>query len=140
MAAVRSCAIFAGGNAELLAQFLVSRLAAEFLGQLHGDAAHAGDLVDEMDRQADGLALVGQGALDRLLDPPRRVGAELAALLRVEALHRLHQADVALGNQVEQRQAVVGVVMGDLHHQAQVRLDHVLTRRLVAPLDLAGQA
>ena len=103
------------------------------------DAAHAGDLVDEMDRQADRLALVGQGALDRLLDPPGGVGAELAALLRIEAFHRLHQADVALGNQVEQRQAVGGIIVGDLHDQAQVGLDHLLAGGLVAPLDAAGK-
>ena len=129
----------ARGHVQLLAQFLIRRLSAEFLGQLHADAAHARDLVDQMDRQADGFALVGQRALDRLLDPPRGVGAELAAFLGIEAFDRFHQADVALGDQIEQRQAVGGVIVRDLDDQAQVGLDHLLAGRLVASLDAAGK-
>jgi hypothetical protein len=52
-------------------------------------------------RQANGFVLVGQGALDRLLDPPRTVGREFAALGRVEPLDRFHQAYVALVDKVE---------------------------------------
>ena len=63
----------------------------------------------------------------------------LPPLFGVEALHRLHQADVAFGNQVEQRQAVVGVILGDLHDQAQVRLDHVGAGLFVALLDARGE-
>ena len=92
-----------------------------------------------MDRQPDGLGLVGQGALDGLLDPPGAVGGELAALGRVEALDGLHQADVAFADQVQQRQADAFVVAGDLHHQAQVGLDHLLAGLLVALLDAGGQ-
>jgi len=40
---------------------------------------------------------------------------------RVEALHRLHQADVAFLDQVGLRQAVALVATGDMHHEAQVR-------------------
>ncbi len=92
-----------------------------------------------MDGQADGLGLVGQGALDGLLDPPGAVGGKLAALGRIEALDRFHQADVAFADQVEQRQADAFVVAGDLHDQAQVGLDHLLARLLVALLDARGQ-
>ncbi len=92
-----------------------------------------------MDRQADRLALVGQRTLDRLLDPPRGVRAQLAALGGIETLHGLHQADVAFGNQVEQRQAEVRVVMRDLDDQAQVGADHQRARFLVALLDAGGQ-
>ena len=92
-----------------------------------------------MDGQPDRLALVRQGALDRLLDPPGRVSAELSALCRVEALHRFHQPDVALGNQVEQGQTEVRVIVRDLDHQAQVGADHEGARFAIALLDLGGQ-
>jgi len=126
-------------HVEFLAQFLIGRLASKFLGQLHADAAHARDLVDQMDRQANGFTLVGQRALDRLLDPPRGVGAELAALFGIEALDRLHQADVAFRDQVEQGQAVGGVIVRDLDDQAQVGLDHLLAGRLIASFNASGK-
>ena len=92
-----------------------------------------------MDGQADRLRLVGQRALDRLLDPPGGVGGELAALARVEALDGLHQPDVALADQVEQRQAEVLVVHRDLHDETQVGLDHVVAGGLVAAADALGE-
>ena len=49
-----------------------------------------------------GWTLLIRRPLDRLLDPPARVGAEAGAVLRVEALDRLEQADVALLDQVGQ--------------------------------------
>src|SRR4051794_15352422 len=42
---------------------------------------------------------------DRLADPPGGVGGELEALAPVELLDRVHQAEVALLDEVEQRQA-----------------------------------
>ena len=110
---------FSAGNADLFAELVVGRFAAELLAHLQRDAAHLGDLVDQMDGQTDRLALVGQGALDRLLDPPRGVGAEFSALRGVETLDGLHQTDVALGDEVEQRQAEVRVIVRDLHDQTQ---------------------
>ena len=44
-----------------------------------------------------------------LADPPRRVGRELVAAAVFELVHRLHQADVAFLDQVEELQAAVGV-------------------------------
>src|SRR5215212_3805004 len=92
-----------------------------------------------MNGQADRLALVGQGTLDRLFDPPGGVSAEFAALCRVKPLHRLHQADVALGNQVQQGKPEVRVIVRYLDHQAQVRADHEGARFAVALLDLGSQ-
>ena len=63
-----------------------------------------------------------------LLDPPRRVGREAAPSLRVELLHRLHQTDVALLDQVHEGQAPVHVVLGDGDDEPQIRTDHVLPR------------
>jgi len=58
-----------------------------------------------MDRQADGFGLVGEGAADGLLNPPGTVGAEFGAAVGIEALHRLHQADIAFADEIEQGKA-----------------------------------
>jgi hypothetical protein len=56
-------------------------------------------------------------------DPPRRVGRELHPAVRVVALHRLHEADVALLHEVHEVAVGAAVLVGDLHHQAEVRRD-----------------
>jgi hypothetical protein len=76
-------------------------------------------------RDADGARLVGDGAGDGLADPPGGVGGELVAAAVFELVHRLHQADVAFLDQVEELQAAVGVLLGDGDHQAQVGLGHL---------------
>src|SRR3546814_4332917 len=63
------------------------------------------DRLDHVDRNADGQRLIGDGAGDRLPDPPGRVGAELVATAIFELVDRLHQADIALLNQVQELQA-----------------------------------
>jgi hypothetical protein len=62
-------------------------------------------------------------AKDVRADPPGRVGRELHPALGIELLHRLHQADVPLLHQVEQRERIAVVLVGQLHHQAQVGRD-----------------
>ncbi|GAB6041007.1 hypothetical protein JCM17961_16810 [Endothiovibrio diazotrophicus] len=64
-------------------------------------------------------------------------------LLGIEALDRLHQADVALLHQIVERQAVAGVAAGDVnnetqmgHHQAARRLQILLVAQLAAQLTL----
>ena len=120
-------------------QLLISRLASEFLLQLEREATHLCDLVDQMDRETDGLGLVGQSAFDGLFDPPRAVGRKFTALRGIKPLDRLHQPNVALADQVQQRQSVTFVIMGDLNHQPEVGLDHLLTRLLVALFDPGSQ-
>src|SRR5690606_10901559 len=51
----------------------------------------------------------------------------------VEALHRLHQSDVAFLDEIAHRQAVTGVSARNVHHEAQVR-EHQLAGRLQATL------
>jgi hypothetical protein len=76
-------------------------------------------------RDADGAGLVGDGAGDGLANPPGGVGGELVAAAVLELVDRLHQADVALLNEVEELQAAVGVLLGDGDDQAQVGLDQL---------------
>jgi hypothetical protein len=54
------------------------------------------------------------------LDPVDRERDEAHAALRVEALDRLHQADVAFLDQVGVREPVAEVAARDRHHHAQV--------------------
>ena len=113
-------------HGQLFGQFLRGRLAADLVQHL---AAGADDLVDRLDhvhRDADGPRLVGDRAGDRLTDPPGGVGRELVAAAVLELVDRLHQADVAFLDQVQELQAAVGVFLGDGDHEAQVGLDHFL--------------
>ena len=83
-------------------------------------APHAAHGLDHVHGHADRAALVGDGAGDRLADPPRGVGRELVAAGRLELVDRPHQAGVALLDQVEEAQAAVAVALGDGDDQPQV--------------------
>jgi len=56
----------------------------------------------------------------------RRVGREFVAAAVLELVDRLHQADVAFLDQVEELQAAVAVFLRDRDDEAQVRLHHLL--------------
>jgi hypothetical protein len=77
---------------------------------------------------ADRARLIRDRARDRLTDPPRRIGRELVAAAVFELVDRLHQADVAFLNEIEELQAAVGVFLGDGDDEAQVGLHHFLLR------------
>src|SRR5207248_3722290 len=78
-------------------------------------------------------------ARDRLPDPPRRVGRELVAAAPVELLDGADQPERPLLDQIEERQALVAVVLRDRDDEAEIRLDHPLLRLLVAALDPLGE-
>ena len=88
-------------------ELLAGRLAAELAGELAARLREAVLRVDHVDRQADLAALVGERAADRVADPPARVGREPEAAAVVVALDRLHQAEVALLDQIGERHAAV---------------------------------
>ena len=73
---------------------------------------------------------------DRLADPPHGVGDELDALVGIELPRGGEQADVALADQVGEREAAVLVLLGDRDDEAEVALDQLLHRLLVAGADL----
>src|SRR4051794_12572912 len=118
-----------------LGDLLRGGLAAQLGDQLSLRATDLVELLDDVDRDADGPRLVGERASNRLADPPGRVGRELEALAVVELLGRADQAERALLDQVEEGQALVAVVLGDRDDQAEVRLDHLLLGVEVAALD-----
>ena len=73
-------------------------------------------------------------------DPVHGEGNQAHADVRVEALHGLHQADVAFLDQVADRQTIAAVAARDVHDEAQVR-QHQLTRgiEVAARLQLARE-
>ena len=64
--------------------------------------------------------------LDRGADPPHGVGGQAEAAFGVEALDRLHHADIAFGDQFRHRQAIAAVTHGDLGDQSQVAGDQLV--------------
>ena len=111
------------------------RLAAELGAELALGADDLVQLLDDVDGHPDRARLVGERARDGLADPPRRVRRELEALAVVELLRRANEADRPLLDQIEERQALVAVLLRDRDDEAQVRLDHLLLRAVVAALD-----
>jgi hypothetical protein len=65
--------------------------------------------------------VVEDEAQDVRADPPRRVRRELHAAIRIVALHGLHQADVALLDEVHDVLVGAAILVRELHHEAQVR-------------------
>src|SRR5207253_5761095 len=85
------------------------------------------------DREASGPSRVGDGAGDRSADPPRRVGREAKPEPPVEAVDRLHEADVPLLHEVEQRHPRPAIALGDGHDEPEVALNETLPRLGAGP-------
>src|SRR5918995_1321299 len=109
-------------------------LAFDLQGQLAHGAADLPDLLRHMHGDADGTALVCHRALHSLPYPPRGVRREPEAPIRVELLYGLHQADVALLDQVLEWQPVAPVLFGNASPQPEVLLDEPLPAPPVAGL------
>src|SRR5262249_24295830 len=74
--------------------------------QLTLHAPHLPRTLRNVNREANRAAGVLQAALDRLTDPQRRIGREAEALAPVELLHGANEAELALLDQVAERQAL----------------------------------
>ena len=118
---------------------LVGRRASEAHREIALRALDLALALPDVNRQPDRPALVREAALDRLADPEGRVGGELVALAPVELLRGADQAEDALLDEVEQRQLVALVALGQRDHQPQVGVDHALLRLEVAALDPLGE-
>ena len=81
------------------------------------------DDFDHVHRHADGARLIGDGAGDRLADLGG-VGGEFVTAAVFELLDALHQAHVALLDDVEEGKAAVGVFLADGNDEPQVGLGH----------------
>src|SRR5579864_2638364 len=111
------------GNIHALGDFLGSGFAAEFLHQLSAGADELVDRLDHVHGDADGAGLVGDGAGNGLADPPGCVRGKFVAAAPLEFVHGLHEADVALLNQVQELQSAIGVFFRDGDDEAKVGLD-----------------
>src|SRR4029079_14171429 len=123
------------GHLELLGNLLGPGLAAEALDELALDVHDFVELLDHVHRDPDRARLVGDRAGDGLADPPRRIGRELEALAVVELLDGADEAERSLLDEVEEGQPTAEIALCDGDDEAQVRLDHVLFRAVVAALD-----
>src|SRR4051794_36613206 len=122
-----------------LGQLLLRRLAAELDFEPARGARELLLPLDDVDRDADRPGVIRDRALDRLADPPRRVGRKLVAAAPVELLDGAVQPERSLLDQVEERDPETAVALRDRDNEAEVRLDHAALRALVAALDRLGE-
>ena len=122
------------GDPRLLLKLLVARHLAGPCGDSLGGASYSVVGVEHMNGNTNGASLVGQRPADRMANPPARVGAESVTTVVVETLHRLHQADVPLLNEVDEREPASVVAAGNRHHQTKVRGDETILRSLLRTL------
>jgi hypothetical protein len=81
------------------------------------------DRFDHMNRNANRSGLVGDGARDRLTNPPRRVSRKLVAAPPFEFIDGFHQTDVAFLNQIEKLQTAIRVFFRNRNDETQVGFD-----------------
>src|SRR4029079_13763381 len=122
-----------------LRELLLRRLAPELDLEPAGGPAKLLLALDDVDGNADGARVVGDGALHRLADPPGGVGRELEAPPPVEPLQRAVEAESPLLDQVQERDAEAPVALGDGDDETEVRLDHLPLGDEIALLDLLGE-
>ncbi len=116
-----------------------SRLALVLLFEIR---IHLADLVqraDAVQRQTDDARLFGQRLQDRLADPPYGIRDELVAAGFVEPLGGLDQTEVALVDQVAERESLILILLGHTDDEAQIGLGQLFEGKLVAAADAAGQ-
>src|SRR4029079_17459639 len=122
-----------------LRELLLRRLAPELDLEPAGGPAKLLLALDDVDGNADGARVVGDGALHRLADPPGGVGRELEAPPPIELLHGPVEAESPLLDQVQERDAEAPVALGDGDDETEVRLDHLPLGDEIALLDLLGE-
>ncbi|CDN41615.1 hypothetical protein BN871_AI_01260 [Paenibacillus sp. P22] len=125
--------IHLGGN------FLRRRFASELLQQLARDADQLVDRLHHVDRNTDGPGLVGDGAGNRLTNPPGRVRAELEAFLVIEFLDSLDETHVALLDQIQEQHAASDITLRDADDETKVGFRKTALRFFIAFLDTLGQ-
>ena len=127
-------------HGELFGQFFRRRLTTDLVQHL---TAGADDLVDRLDhvhRNTDGACLVRDGAGNGLADPPGGIGREFVTAAIFEFVDGLHQADIALLDEIQELQAAIGVFLGDGDDETQIGLDHFLLGHASLALALLDRA
>src|SRR5919197_4583168 len=109
-------------------ELIGTRIATEFRRECGARPIQLAQRLHDVDRQPDGASVVGDGAPDVLPDPPRGIRRELEAATILKAVDRLHQADVAFLNQIEERQPSTQIALRDRDDQAEVGFDELALR------------
>ena len=84
--------------------------------------------LEHVHRDADRARLVGERTTDRMTDPPARVRREPQTAAVVEARHRVHEAEVALLDQVGERHAATVVAARHRDDETQVRAHELVAQ------------
>mmetsp|Transcript_3220 Transcript_3220/g.7944 ORF Transcript_3220/g.7944 Transcript_3220/m.7944 type:complete len:265 (-) Transcript_3220:980-1774(-) len=109
-----------------LGHLLHSGVAAVLHHHLPFHFGHAADDLEEVYREADGARLVANGARHCLPDPPVRVRGKFVTALEVKLFGATDEPHAPLLDKVLKRHRLVGIALGDGHHQPQVCLDHLV--------------
>src|SRR5690606_7962975 len=78
-------------------------------------------------RNTNSSRLVSNSASNCLPNPPSSISGKLKASTPVILLHRFHQANVSLLNQIKQGQSTAYVFLSNRHHQPQVSINQFLS-------------
>ncbi len=108
-------------------------------GELPGHAIGALSLLRHLHGDADGVAVLLDGPLQGLADPPRGVGRESETALPVELVDGAHEPEGPLLDEVAEVDAPVLVATRPVDDEAQVGGDHLATGLVVAGRDALGQ-
>src|SRR5581483_2480329 len=115
-------------NVHLLGDLFARRFATEFLHQRTRSANQFVDRFDHVHRNTDGARLIGDGASDRLANPPSGVSRKLVTPSPFELIHGFHQTDIAFLNQIEELQTAVRIFLRDGNDQTEVRFNQFALR------------
>ena len=111
--------------------FFNRRFASVLLNQFSRGVSNLLHRLDHMDGNTNRARLVGDGARDRLTNPPSGVGAEFEPATIFELVDGAHQPRVSFLNEIEEVQTAVAIFLGDGDDEAQVSFRETLLRLLV---------
>ena len=131
----KSLGDFVLGHLDLRREFSQRGLPSILQFQAGPGLLQAGQCVTGVHWKTNGATCVGDATSDGLANPPRGVGGELETLTPVELFDSVHQAEVPLLDQIQQRQPRRLVLLSDGDHQPKVGL-HERTLGLFTPLEV----
>src|SRR5690606_1526778 len=104
-----------------------------------GGAAQAAQVGGAVERHPNRTPVARDGGLHRLADPPDGVRDEFDSPVRIELPGRGHEAEIALADQVHQRNAAVLELLGYGHDEAHVVPSQLLLGKYVPAERLPGK-
>ncbi len=108
-----------------IVHLLVGRRPLELVGELPQGRVHLLVPLGHLHGQPDGPAVLLDGPLQRLTDPPGGVGGEAETAFPVELVDRPHQAERSLLNEIGQVHPPVLIAARPVDHQAEVGGHHL---------------